>query len=190
MLDCSRDVAPASAPVTDWPKTKWRRRGVSRIWGNVGVFQLADGREFEVDDADIELVARSSWSGGGKDKKYPVAKINGKKTRLHRFLLGVTDPRIFVDHIDGNPMNNRRSNLRLATVRQNAVNHRHKPGASQLTGVRKRGDVWAAFCHLNNKQFHAGTYSTAKDAATARDAVMRAVHGKFATTNANLGRLN
>lgn len=170
--------------------TRGKRLGVVSDCGTFATFWLADGRPFTVDVADIELVSRHSWCGGGKGKLYAVAKIRGKKVRLHRLLHGLPHASVYVDHRDSDPLNNRRCNLRIATPRQNAVNHNRKTGSSGLTGVRKRGQMWAAFCHMNNKQFHCGTYSTAKDAATARDAVMRAIHGDFAMTNEKRGLLN
>ena len=184
----SSPVEPPRATVEK--RTRGKSLGIVSECGAYVTFWLADGRPFIVDAEDAAFVAQHKWRGSGKGNNYPAGRVHGKDVKLHRVLAGVTDPCVMVDHRDRNPLNARRSNLRIATSRQNAVNHSHKPGASGLNGVRQRGKTWTAFCHLNNKQFHCGTYSTAKDAATARDAVMRAIHGDFAATNERRGLLN
>jgi len=86
-----------------------------------------------VDEQDFDRVANDHWQpvieygrvtgvqrvvylGGGKYNQ------RRRTVRLHRVILGITDPTILVDHRDGNPLNNVRSNLRLATRAQNGSN--------------------------------------------------------------------
>jgi len=84
------------------------------------------GHAYIVDASDAELIAPYLWHSvchtlkGGKTRPpYIQANIDGRRVYLHRFLMG--EPVGFVvDHIDGDPLNNCRSNLRIVTHRENA----------------------------------------------------------------------
>lgn len=70
--------------------------------------------------------------------------INGKKDRLHRYLLNYSGP-LKVDHFDGNPLNNQKSNLRIATDLQNAQNRgANKNSTSRYVGIsfQKSSGKW------------------------------------------------
>src|SRR5262245_35202767 len=89
---------------------------------------LTRGKVALIDDADYELVSRFKWHaqrGGYGNTYYAVTNIrlpDGKWTalRMHVLLLGHKG----IDHIDGDGLNNQRSNLRLATQSQNSANTR------------------------------------------------------------------
>ena len=72
---------------------------------------------------------------------------------------------IQVDHIDGNGLNNQKSNLRLVTNRQNCMN-RHQITTSKYPGVtwNKRSRKWVAQAQIDGKHIHIGTFSTEKEA--------------------------
>jgi len=107
---------------------------------------------------------------------------NGKfrHRALHRFILGMTDSAILVDHIDGNGLNNVRSNLRLATRRQNAHNTVCRADSkSGIKGVRERNGKFQANITKNGKMVYLGSW---KDIELARAAYLRAsaeLHGEF-----------
>jgi anaerobic ribonucleoside-triphosphate reductase activating protein len=63
-------------------------------------------------------------------KFYAVGQKNNKQIKLHRFIMGVTNPKIHIDHINGNSLDNRKSNLRIATAQQNAHNTTKTNGRS------------------------------------------------------------
>lgn len=131
-----------------------------------------------VDDADYELIHLSRWN---RDKKgYAVARIGGRGVRMHRVIMGVTDPRIQVDHIDLNPLNNTRGNLRLAT---NAENHQNVAGGKSNTGVRgvtwdKARQKYMAGAKLDYKRYNLGRFDTL-EAASAAVMIWRAEHMPF-----------
>lgn len=77
------------------------------------------GKYATVSPDDFPRASRHSWY---YKEGYAVAKINRKEVRMHRFILGTTDPDIVVDHIDRNRLNNTRENLREFTLLQNANN--------------------------------------------------------------------
>ena len=93
---------------------------------------------------------------------------------------------LFVDHIDHNGLNNRRSNLRLCTTAQNARNvFSYKGSTSKYKGVcwYKEGRKWAAKIKLNNKAYHLGLFEDETEAAIAYDKKARELHGEFGCLN-------
>lgn len=159
-----------------------------RIDGDVAVVTLSKGRgEFVVDVADVDAVAAHGWDLGSKGYVIRTDRTGGVKrtVRLHRWLLGLAtgDPRQ-ADHIDGDPANNRRSNLRIAEPRENAQNRRtNRTSYSGIRGVGFRKDrrltPWFAHIRIGGKQRILGFYAT-KEAAAEVAAAARAEHMPFA----------
>lgn len=91
---------------------------------------------------------------------------------LHRHLLGLTDPSMIVDHIDGNPANNKRSNLRIVTAHQNGQNkNRTKTATSLFYGVSAYKNKFTA--SLSNQTFsYHKSHKTEMHAARDRDLVI------------------
>ncbi|WP_390884825.1 AP2 domain-containing protein [Cupriavidus gilardii] len=91
-----------------------------------------------------------------------------------------------VDHIDGNTLNNCRSNLRLCTQKENKQNIRLKSNSrSRIKGVYYDAarDRWQAYICVDKKKIHLGRHKTPEDAHMAYAAAARAYFGDFA----NLG---
>lgn len=103
-----------------------------------------------------------STSKNGKSFYYFHVWVDGKGVRLHRYIMGVTDPNIHVDHINGNTLDNRKENLRLATHEQNMGNQKAKGCIYD-----KRKKKWRAYIWANKKQNTIGFYSTEKEAREA-----------------------
>lgn len=109
------------------------------------------------------------------------------KVYLHRAILGVGDAgksasgRLEVDHIDGDGLNNRRRNLRLATRSLNAQNRRVQEGTSLYRGVywERRSKRWRAKAQLNGKFYSLGLFRSEEQAAAAASA-WRAANMPFA----------
>lgn len=98
---------------------------------------LSSGENVIVDYDDYE---RIKYYNCFTDKINGYAKIlvNNRNTYLHRYLLNVTDPNIFVDHIDGNKLNNTKENLRLSSPDQNSKNKKKINNAtSKYIGVSR-----------------------------------------------------
>lgn len=143
----------------------------------------ANGRTAIIDEGDYNLVSRYSWCL--KDKDYVVGWANGRVTRLHRFLLDAPDD-MCVDHINGNTLDNRRANLRLATNSENLRNRgAQRNGSSGYKGVtyyKARGN-WAACINVDRKSIFLGYHKTAIDAARAYNIAALTYHGEFAKLN-------
>ena len=91
--------------------------------------ELTDGKEVLVDDEDAPALELWAWSfitkksGGGyayRDVKHPTTRKRTRKL-MHREIMNAPKG-LLVDHIDGNGLNNQRSNLRLVTPTQNKQN--------------------------------------------------------------------
>jgi len=75
--------------------------------------KLSGNKNFLADKCDLHFIEAYNWSS---NKGYVVANQNGRKIRFHNLILGHTPiMNCSVDHINRNPLDNRRSNLRLAT---------------------------------------------------------------------------
>jgi hypothetical protein len=134
---------------------------------------------------DAAKVARYKWSLS--TKRY-VRQCNGRKhLYLHRFILGLSDSKIVVDHVDGNPLNNCRQNLRVASNSQNQMNRRSN-GGRKYKGVfycdkKSWLNPWEARIGLNGRNFHLGRFASARAAAFAYDIFAKELFGDFARLN-------
>ena len=123
---------------------------------------------------------------GTLNKNYIEIQINKKKYRAHRlawlYEYG-SFPKHNIDHIDGNPSNNKISNLREANQSQNGMNKKlHKNNNSGIKGVgwHKASKKWRARITINRIQHNLGLFD---DKELAELVVMEArnkYHGKFA----------
>lgn len=140
----------------------------------MGTHYCADGTEFFVDDSDDLEVSRRRWMAHRPKISRTVYVISGysaneSRVLLHRMLVGVEG--LEVDHIDGNGLNNRRSNLRCCSHAENMRNRRmHKNNTSGYTGVvlLKKTGRWMALIKLNGKSYYVGSYTDPKVASEHR----------------------
>ena len=105
---------------------------------------------------------------------------------MHREILGITDPKINVDHLDGDGLNNQRSNLRVCTDSQNGANRgKQKNNKSGYKGVHwnKKTKKWAAQIQYHKKVLNLGYYSDIIEAAKAYDKKALELFGEFARLN-------
>lgn len=106
---------------------------------------------------------------------------------MHREVLGITDRRVEVDHIDGQTLDNRRANLRTCTHGQNQRNYRRRKGgfSSQFKGVTwdKSRSLWVVKIKVNRKNVHLGRFADEVSAAKAYNAAALRLHGDFACPN-------
>lgn len=130
------------------------------------------GKGVLVDEEDISLVQDSVWHLD-KDNYVVRNKRNAPKGfhyRLHRLILDA-QPGDLVDHIDGDPLNNRKSNLRVTNKKINSYNRKNlnKNNTSGYRGVRKIGDRYYAYIKESGRQRGLGGFATAEEAQTAHD---------------------
>ena len=153
---------------------------------------LTQGKFAVVDPADYPSLARYKWRlcrTKGKNVLYAERSIrlpSGKYSRIlmHHHLIHVPDGYV-IDHINGDGLDNRRANLRLATVAQNAWNSKKRNPRSGYKGVwfAKDKHLWRAAIVCNRKRLHLGYFRDKVDAAKAYDNAARKFHGRFANLN-------
>ena len=127
--------------------------------------KLTQGKVSLVDDEDYERLSQYSWQackGKNDNTFYAKRRINvfGKATVIP-MQVEILGRKLFcvVDHIDGNGLNNQRSNLRYATKRQNSQN-RHENKTSKYPGVswHKRNNKWRSDIRINGKKITLGYF--------------------------------
>jgi hypothetical protein len=139
-----------------------------------------------VDAADAPLVQRYKWHldhhGYAKASE---PRSHGARLRMHRLILGAVRGQE-VDHINRNPLDNRRCNLRVCTRSQNMLNRGlQSNNRSGYTGVhfdkarRHHAKPWTAYIYINKRRKHVGRYATRDEALAAREAAARAAYGAF-----------
>ena len=151
---------------------------------------LTQGKVAIIDAEDAPRVLRHRWYAHKERGRWYVAtsiRSGGVATvlKLHRLILNPpaeTD----IDHIDCDGLNNRRSNLRLATRSQNNQNARLRANTtSGFKGVswNKRKHKWDVRIRLNGCQKFLGYFQTKEEAAAAYDRAAIELFGEFARPN-------
>lgn len=150
---------------------------------------LTGGLVAIVDDEDAHLFDKYKWtartdSGG---RTYVLGCVNGRTVGLHRVVMGMPTGKV-IDHINRNPLDNRKANLRLCTTAENIRNGGRKGSfhQSRYKGVWREGR-WRAKITVDAKNIHLGRFDTELQAALAYDEAARRYHGEFACTNAGMG---
>lgn len=133
---------------------------------------LDSGVNVIIDKKDYEKIKYFRCFVGAKG--YIYFNMNNKSIRLHRFLMEVTDPLIFIDHIDGNKLNNTRKNLRFSDAQKNSRNRlksKQKNFSSKYMGVHfnKVRNLWKAQIKRKGKNIYDISDKNELHAAIQRD---------------------
>ena len=147
---------------------------------------LLRGEVALVDDDVFEQVKSLKWRTDTNGYVVTGNYKNGTKgtfQSLHRLIMQAPS-HLMVDHVDGSPLNNLRSNLRVCTNSQNQANRYGTGGqtSSRFRGVywEAKGQVWRARIQVKGKTIHLGKHPSELDAAEAYVNAARFYWGEFA----------
>ncbi len=146
---------------------------------------LTQGKFALVDDEDFECLSQWKWR---YDNGYASRSVRkGKKVSrfyMHR-LIGDIPKDMKTDHINGNPLDNRRSNIRPCTPSQNGMNQHLVTGRSKHKGIYffKQNKKWVARIMKEGKRTFLGSFNYEKEAAKAYNVAATELFGKFARLN-------
>lgn len=153
--------------------------------------ELTQGFFALVDEEDYEKLNKYKWHiRRCGNMIYAVTAIyikggNGKKKtiQMHRMVMG--DSEKVVDHRNGNGMDNRKSNLRFCTQRQNQQNRYFKKGNSKYKGVYwdKQLNKFRTRIRVDGKLIHLGCFTNEIEAAKKYDEAAHKHFGEYAKTN-------
>ncbi len=158
------------------------------IDGDVAYVPLTKAHVAIIDAADVDLVDGYSWYAmpNGKTVYARRGELHCGKSRtvfLHRVILGILDPKIQTDHIDRNGLNNRRTNLRVATRSENMRNKgAQRNNKSGFKGVSWNADMrkWEAKINILGRQTRLGMFDAVEAAHAAYREAAEKFHGDFA----------
>ena len=148
---------------------------------------LTRGYTAIVDAEDYERVIQWSWQPQFSRSTltiYARGRVNGKHMLMHQYIMECSHARF--DHKDHDGLNNRKDNLRPCTDAQNIQHGRvRKCNSSGFIGVHffKKNQRWIAYVGKGYHVNYIGSFSTAEEAARARDAKALELHGEFAVLN-------
>lgn len=167
------------------------------IHGSIGLVHLSRGAFAVIDAADVDLVRQYNWFAQRSREEsslYAVRNLSepGKQQKLEHLLLPPPSG-MLVDHKNGQTLDNRRFNLRLCTVLENARNssvRRGKIHAPQYKGVTQNkngGKPWmvniGVKLNARKTMLYVGIFDTEVEAALAYDTAAKLLHGEFARLN-------
>lgn len=154
--------------------------------------ELTKGQVTLIDDEDADLAdfkwyALAQWVGGFYAVRSIYTPERGR-VRLHRVVLERVIGRSlkngeFTDHVNGDKLDNRRGNLRIATRVENQQNRgKRVDNTSGVKGVSRHraSGKWQAEIQANGKQIYLGLFTTPKAAHEAYCKAAQELHGEFA----------
>lgn len=147
---------------------------------------LTQGKTTIVDDQDYEWLSQYKWCLDGTGRYAARRRRKGEVgptiILMQRMVMGF--PPSGVDHIDGNTLNNKRSNLRLANKSENAFNTlAHRDNLTGVKGVSVNGGKFRARIWVNGKEISLGVFLKLEEAAEAYKQASLKYHNQYSVFN-------
>lgn len=156
------------------------------------IITLTKGYSCMVDDEDYEYLSQFKWYAKKSRNLHYAARSNKKdKSKpitiwMHRDILNLHGSEYVCDHIDGNSLDNRKSNLRKCTSSQNRLNcPARKDSSTGIKGVFKLKGTnnFYAKIRANGVIKNLGSFVNIEDAKEAYNKEAVIIHGEFARLN-------
>ena len=138
---------------------------------------LTKGFSTQVDDELYDFLNQWNWH---YNDGYAERKEKGQHIRMHKIILKTKK---MVDHKNGNPLDNRKENLRITNHSTNAMNMRKHTGKSVYKGVSKEGKFWRTQIWYQGKRVFSTLFKTERQAGMAYDLNAPIYFGEFARLN-------
>lgn len=141
--------------------------------------KLTQGKFALVDDDDFVFLSQWKWC-------FHVRYARRKHILMHRLIMGLSDPKICIDHKNGNGLDNQRRNLRIASRSQNSMNRKSRKGSrSRFKGVdfRLERNKWRAIICVDKKPKYLGLFDSEIEAAKKYNFFAIKFHKEFARLN-------
>lgn len=155
------------------------------------IVPLTRGKAAVIDSDDADIVLTFLWQARPNSRSWTVATaVRGDDGKQHILklsrLLTNAPADLQVDHKNGNPLDNRKTNLRFATSNQN--NHNRAVSVRSISGykgvsVTPRGNRWLVNIKVADTNHYLGSFRTPEDAARAYDTSAVELQGEFARLN-------
>jgi hypothetical protein len=162
------------------------RQSLMKLDGEIAYVMLSQNMEAKIDVTDVDIVSQRKWHASKKSSGlcYASSKVkhDSKSGQLlmHRLIMSAETGQV-VDHINGNGLDNRRSNLRICSHSENMKNRTlDKRNQFGMKGVSARGLMYRATIQNDGKTIDLGTYITDVEAAAAYRGAAKALWGNLA----------
>ena len=155
--------------------------------GTYAIVELTQGQVTLVDIDDLEKIGEYRWHADWNQSKkayYATSSVNisykkQKTIRLNRLIMNAPKG-LVVDHIDGNPLNNRKSNLRVCTPSQNCTNKgKYITNTTGHKGLVKVKDTYEVYISINGKSTYVGCSKEYEAAVKIQEEKSKMIHGEF-----------
>ena len=147
---------------------------------------LTKGLHCVISEMDFEFVNKHKWHAHeSRGKFYAASFIDKERILMHRFIMGIHGIKgMFVDHINGDGLDNQRENLRLSTLCQNQHNRKlNSNSKTGFKGVTVSGNKYLAQIKINGQAKRLGRFSDPNIAAMAYNKAAVEIYGEFARLN-------
>lgn len=158
------------------------KQNIYDLSGEYGIGYTTKGEQFYFDLEDYEKIKMYHWY---KEKDGYIRASNKDKIYLHVSITNCPNEK-YVDHINHLKFDNRKSNLRIVSVSQNAMNRKlHENNTSGVTGVLwiKNQRLWRAEIKINNKSIYLGNFDNFEKAVKARKEAEEKYFGEYSYDN-------
>lgn len=149
--------------------------------GNYGIGWTFKDEEFYFDLEDYDKIKNYCWSTRHGYLRARNPKTN-KDIIMHRLIMNITDPKLMVDHIKHNKLDNRKQFLRVCTNKENSRNKELvKWNTSGVIGVsyNEKTKLWRSHIMVDRKTINLGTFDNIDDAIDARQKAEDLYFGEY-----------